>query len=156
MTTVIVALLIVVGFIFFAIELFIVPGFSVPGIAGIIMIGYGIFMSSKEYGISGVFITIAVSVATALILIRIALKSRALKYISLDYSQKGNTAVDDYSFLIDKRGKSLSHLRPSGTANIEGNRYDVVTDGEYIEENSDIIVQEIDGTRIIVTLSKRR
>ena len=155
MTTVIVALLIVSGFIFIAVELLLVPGFSVPGIAGIIMIGYGIFMSSKEYGGSGVFITLAVSLAAVLILIRIALKSRAVKSIGLDYSQKGNTAVDDYSFLIGKKGKSLSHLRPSGTANIEGNRYDVVTDGEYIEENSDIIVQKIDGTRIIVTLSKR-
>ena len=67
MTTVIVALLIVPGFIFIAVELLLVPGFSVPGIAGIIMIGYGIFISSKEYGGSGVFITLAVSVAAVLI-----------------------------------------------------------------------------------------
>ena len=152
MTITIVALTIAFGLILLAIELFLVPGFSVPGIAGITMIGYGIFKAGQMYGSSGVLITVLISAAVSVILIRGAVKSRTIKSISLDYSQKGTSAIDDYSFLLGKRGKALSDLRPSGTALIEGKRCDVVTDGEYIDENSDIIVNKIEGTRIIVTL----
>lgn len=156
MTTLIVALLIAIGFIFLAIEFFLVPGFSVPGIAGITMIGYGIYRSSMEYGTSGALITVTLSVAAAVLLIRTAIKSRAVRNVGLDYSQKGITAVNDYSSLLNKKGIALSNLRPSGTAVIEDKHFDVVTDGEYIEENSEIIVTKIEGTRIIVTRIERR
>jgi membrane-bound serine protease (ClpP class) len=156
MTTLIVVLLIAVGFIFLAIEFFLVPGFSVPGIAGITMIGYGIYKSSMEYGASGALIAVSLSAVTAVLLIRVAMKSRAIRNVGLDYSQKGTTAVNDYSFLLNKKGVARSNLRPSGSAIIEDKYYDVVTDGEYIEENSEIIVAKIEGTRIIVSQIERR
>ena len=156
MTTItFIGLFIIVGFVFLAIEFLLVPGFSVPGLAGIAMIGYGIFKASKAYGYSGTVITVVVSVAISLILMRIVLKTRAVKSIGLDYDQKGTSAVDDYSFLVGKQGKAISDLRPSGIAIIEGNRYDVVTDGEYIDENASLIVEKIEGTRILVTKTKR-
>ena len=156
MTTItFIGLFIIVGFVFLAIEFLLVPGFSVPGLAGIAMIGYGIFKASKAYGYSGTVITVVVSVAISLILMRIVLKTRAVKSIGLDYDQKGTSAVDDYSFLVGKQGKAISDLRTSGIAIIEGNRYDVVTDGEYIDENASLIVEKIEGTRILVTKTKR-
>ena len=155
MTTIIIALLIVSGIILLSIEFFIVPGFSVPGLAGIALIGYGIYRSNAEYSAFGVVVTVTVSVAAALILMKIALKSRAIKSVGLEYSHKGARAVDDYSSLLNKKGKALSDLRPSGTALIDGNRYDVVTEGEYIEGNSDILVHHVEGTRIVVTLVER-
>jgi len=156
MTTItFIGLFIIVGFVFLAIEFLLVPGFSVPGLAGIAMIGYGIFKASKAYGYSGTVITVVVSVAISLIMIRIVLKTRAVKLIGLDYDQKGTSAVDDYSFLVGKEGKAISDLRPSGIAIIEGNRYDVVTDGEYIDETTALIVKKIEGTRILVTKLKR-
>jgi membrane-bound serine protease (ClpP class) len=144
------------GFIFLAVEFFLVPGFSVPGIAGIAMIGFGIYKSSNEYGSSGALITVSVSVVVAVILIRAAIKSRIVHKVALDYSQEGTSAVNDYSGLRDQTGIALSNLRPSGSARIGENNYDVVTDGEYIEEKSDIVVAKIEGTRIVVTHIERR
>ncbi len=155
-TVIIIALLIIVGFVFLAIEFLLVPGFSVPGLAGITMIGYGIFKASKIYGYTGATITVAVSIVVSLILMRAVLKSRIMKSLGLDYDQKGTSAIEDYSFLSGKEAKAVSDLRPSGIAMIEGERYDVVTDGEYIEKNSELIVDKIEGTRIIVTELKRR
>ena len=111
---------------------------------------------AKNIGTSGAVITIIISAVAALLLVIIAMKSRTAKSIGLDYNQKGTSAVDDYRFLIGMNGKALSDLRPSGTALIDGERYAVVTDGEYIEEDSDIVVKEIEGTRINVTLNERR
>ncbi len=156
MTVMIIAMLIITGFIFLAIEFFLIPGFSVPGLVGIALIVYGIYRANIGYGFAGITTTIFVSAVAAIVLIKIAIKSRTVKFFRLDYSEKGNTSVEDYSLLIGKEGKALSDLRPSGTAQIEGKRFHVVTDGEYIEGNSDIIVKEVEGTRIIVTLTERR
>ena len=151
MTISIIALLLIVGFIFIVIEVFLVPGFSVPGLAGIGMIGYGIFRAKMTYGSSGALVTFAVSAVAAIILIKAALRSRIVKKFGLEYSEKEAKAVDDYSILIGKNGTAMSTLRPSGTAMIDNIRYDVVTDGEYIEKDSPIRVSEIEGTRIIVS-----
>jgi len=150
MATLIISLLIIAGFIFVVIEIFLVPGVSVPGLVGLAMIGYGIFKARSAYGISGALIATTVSVVAAVVLIKMALKSRAVKSIGLDYSEKEAKAIDDYSSLIGKEGTAVSTLRPSGTAMIDSKRFNVVTDGEYIEKDSPIQVSAIEGTRIIV------
>ena len=47
-------------------------------------------------------------------------------------------------------GKAISDLRPSGVAVINGKRIDVVTRGDYIEKDSNIIVSSVTGNQIIV------
>lgn len=49
-----------------------------------------------------------------------------------------------------KQGKSVTDLRPAGVAMIDGKRLDVVTDGDYIEANTPIIVAGVTGNQIIV------
>ncbi len=50
----------------------------------------------------------------------------------------------------DKQGTSVTTLRPAGIALINGKRLDVVTDGDYIEANTPIIVTGVTGNQIIV------
>ena len=151
----IIAFLIALGFVFLVIEVFFVPGFSVPGIAGLAMIGYGVFKAHVEYGTTGAAIAFFSSAVAVTILIRVALRSRAAKFVRLDYDEKGATAIDDYSDLLGLEGTTLTNLRPSGTALIGDKRVDVIADGEYIDKSMPIRVQTIDGTRIVVTQSER-
>ena len=51
---------------------------------------------------------------------------------------------------INVKGTSITDLRPAGMAEINGQRVDVVTDGEYIEANIPIVVTGVTGNRIIV------
>ncbi len=150
MTALFVVLLIIGGFVFLVVEIFVVPGFSVPGIAGLMMIGYGIFKASQAYGGAGAFVTIAVSLLSAVVMIRIALRSKAFQAFGLDSSVKGARALDDYEPLLGKTGTASSDLRPAGTAMIDGIRCDVVTDGEYIARDTTIRVVDVDGGRIVV------
>ncbi|MBU0484702.1 MAG: serine protease [Proteobacteria bacterium] len=50
----------------------------------------------------------------------------------------------------DCEGKSISVLRPGGMAMFNGKRVDVVSRGEYIEKDRDIVVIEVTGNQIIV------
>ena len=45
---------------------------------------------------------------------------------------------------------ALSHLRSSGSAVINGQRVDVVTEGAMIEKGSDIKVVAVEGLRVVV------
>jgi membrane-bound serine protease (ClpP class) len=52
--------------------------------------------------------------------------------------------------LVGQTGTALSHLRPSGSAVINGQRVDVVTEGSMIEKGSDIKVVAVEGLRVVV------
>ena len=46
--------------------------------------------------------------------------------------------------------KTLSYVRPAGIAEIDGERIDVISDGEFINPGENIVVTRIDGNRIVV------
>ena len=52
--------------------------------------------------------------------------------------------------LIGKQGIALTALRPSGAALINGKRYDVLADGEFIAKDEPIVVCAVEGLRISV------
>jgi len=52
--------------------------------------------------------------------------------------------------LVGKKGTTDSILRPAGRAIIDNRTYTVEADGEFVEENMDIIVSRVRGNRIIV------
>ena len=154
-TALIIGVVILFGIIFLAIEIFLVPGFSVPGIAGCALIGYAVYLAYTDFGFTGAFFSISLSGIISALLIKHALKSKTMHTISLSQTHQGHVAVDDYNHLSGKTGVALTDLRPAGSAEITGERYDVVTDGEYIDEKSEIIVNAIEGSHIIVTIKER-
>lgn len=68
-------------------------------------------------------------------------------------AQRGFAGVDDVDFttLQGKTGITVTQLRPSGIAEIEGQRYSVVSEGEIIEQNTQIVVMNVEGNNVIVT-----
>ena len=51
---------------------------------------------------------------------------------------------------LGKKGQASSPLRPAGIAEIEGERVDVVSDGELIDAGQRVEVTRVDGNRIVV------
>lgn len=56
----------------------------------------------------------------------------------------------DQNDYLGTQGRALTDLRPSGVAMIDEERLDVVTRGEYIEKQTEIIVIAVRGNQIIV------
>ena len=59
-------------------------------------------------------------------------------------------APQELAALAGQSGQSLSPLRPAGIAFIDGQRVDVVTDGEFIEPETEVIVVAVEGSRVVV------
>ena len=51
---------------------------------------------------------------------------------------------------LEKSARRFSPLRPAGIAVIDGERVDVVSDGEFIDAGFPVIVTRVDGNRIVV------
>jgi membrane-bound serine protease (ClpP class) len=58
---------------------------------------------------------------------------------------------EDFSHLRNKGGITVTELRPSGIAEIDGKRYSVVSQGGIIEASVEIIVKEVEGNNVVVT-----
>ena len=159
-------LLFTAGVILLLIEIFIIPGFGVTGIAGIGMILTSLFLSlvgrmpvgadfiRATYILGTAFI---VSVTGGVLLLRFLPGIPLFKRIALGETTSvalGYTSSPDNSALLGKTGNSLSDLRPAGKADIDGHRVDVVTEGSYIGKGQPVEVIEVRGSRIVVTEPK--
>jgi len=69
-----------------------------------------------------------------------------------DKESRGRAGIDDENFesLKGKSGITITELRPSGIAEIDGKRYSVVSESEMIEPSMEIIVKQVEGNNIIV------
>jgi membrane-bound serine protease (ClpP class) len=60
------------------------------------------------------------------------------------------SAPESDRLLLGRTGHAHSPLRPAGIADIDGERVDVVADGEHIDAGAPIRVTRVDGNRVVV------
>jgi len=65
-------------------------------------------------------------------------------------SEQGYSSVPNRGELLGKEGLTLSLLRPTGQAEIDGRRVDVITNGEFIPKGTRVKVVQVEGFRIVV------
>jgi len=143
---------IVLGILFMLIEIFLLPGISVAGIAGAIFLIGGIIYSYMFLGSTTGNITLAASAVALGATFFWLLKSKSLEKISL------NTNIDDkvdnsnlLKVAVGDVGVAISRLNPIGKVlvndtEIEGKSYD----GEFIEEETEVEVMKIETYNILV------
>lgn len=162
-------MLFVAGVVLLILEIFVIPGFGIAGISGIILILLSLFFSLTPSGplfdthtISLAIIQITGSLLAAIILFTVILKflpkSRAFNKLVLadaEHSNQGFVSYPSNKDLIGVEGVALTTLRPAGTAEIDGKRVDVMTDSEYVEKGSKIKVLKVEGIKVIVKEIKK-
>jgi membrane-bound serine protease (ClpP class) len=68
-----------------------------------------------------------------------------------DAQDAGYVASADHRAWIGRTGYAASTLRPGGVAEIAGERLDVLTEGDFVEEGTPIRITRVEGRRIFVT-----
>ncbi|NLM09251.1 MAG: hypothetical protein GX213_00385 [Clostridiaceae bacterium] len=146
--------ILLLGLVLLIIEMF-TPGFGVSGGIGIVLLIAGIILTAStpfEALVMIVLLLIILGVALQIIL-RSATKGRLSKTLILNESltkNAGYIGTDDLEYFVGKEGTTLTVLRPSGTAEFDGLRLDVVSEGEYIPKNTKVRITEVAGRRIVV------
>jgi membrane-bound serine protease (ClpP class) len=151
-----------VGMVALAIEVFLVPGFGIAGIVSLLCIGTATFMALigalPTWGdvsrASGIMIAAAAIVAGVVFtLVRQLPTSRRWSGILLrDATDKesGYVSEPDRDELIDAVGVAITDLRPSGTIQVGEERLDVVSDTGFIAKGSRVRVIRWEGYRHVV------
>jgi len=154
------------GVVLLLLEIFVIPGFGFAGVLGIGALLAGLSLSLIGAGASWEFIMRAVarvvfSLLAALVgslvllrfLPRLPFGRRLILETGLLVDHGYASAPESDRDWLGKRGTALSPLRPAGIADIDGERVDVVSAGDFIESGAPIIVTRVDGNRIVVRRS---
>jgi membrane-bound ClpP family serine protease len=143
------------GILLLTIEMF-VPGFGIFGGLGIIALILCIVFQATTVTEALIMVVLigAIIALFLLVILRSFKKGKIYKSsIVLKNSadrEEGYVSNADYSRLLGKIGKSVSVLRPAGIAEFDGEKVDVVTDGEFLPKGADVEVTEVAGRRIVV------
>ena len=151
-----VVVLFILGIIMLILEVFVVPGFGIVGILGLLSAFASIFLSFDNFAaaLTSITITLVVVIVMIVLLWRRFQRSSAFKrFVLLTREEKdlGYHGVKDYSHLVGQTGVTVSTLRPAGIVRIGDQRYDVVSDGTFIPNNTKVKVVFVEGNRIVVT-----
>lgn len=129
------------------------PGFGLPGISGIVLIGVGVVLAALHHGMLMAVVILLVVVALLALVVswvmRSAAKGNYHSEIFLKEKDELNTR-EDMKVLVGRKGRTTSVLRPAGIGNFDGVRLNVVTEGGFIERDVPIEIVSVDGTRIVV------
>jgi membrane-bound serine protease (ClpP class) len=162
--------LVALGVALIALEAFVIPGFGIAGIAGIIAFIAGIYISLVGDFTSGtdllragyvVAISLLVIVAGVWASLTFLPKRRMGGLVLLEALAGGGRPTPPAGgppsspeahqvSLAGRRGVALTPLHPAGIAQIDGRRVDVVTEGEWLDAGSAIEVVEDTGYRRVV------
>ena len=145
-----VVLLLIAGLVLMLVET-VLPG-MIAGVVGFGCMVAGVVISYNRFGPrtgSVVLLTVlCVLLVAGLLWIRFFPHSR-LGQAFVSRRTIGNLGVERPE-LVNQTGTAVTVLRPSGTAMINGQRVDVVTEGPLIERGTAVKVVAVEGLRVVV------
>ena len=137
-------------------EIFFVPGFGVPGGLGILAILSALVVASPTPLAALLELLLALAVSAALIWY--SLKNRKTREfwkrfmlsVRLDHAAGFDSADPSLHRFEGAAGRALTTLHPAGTAQLNGEKVDVVTQGEYLPAGTPVRVKQVQGVRVVV------
>lgn len=133
---------------------FILPSGGMLTIAACLVFGYSLYsvFSTISPDVGYIFVGFDVILTPILILIGIKIIAKSPVTLKKSLSKKDGvtTQSSELQELIGKTGKVIHSLRPAGRAIINNKSYDVVSEGDYIQKDSSVIVSLVNGNRIVV------
>jgi membrane-bound ClpP family serine protease len=146
-----VILLIGIGLVLIIVELIFVPGVTIVGILGFILVAVGIWISYAALGTETGHIVLAVSVLTGGLALFYSFRSDAWSRFALKDTISSRVNEESPHLLeVGEEGKTISALRPQGTALFKERHHEVQTNGQFLAPNTAIRIIKIVSNKIIV------
>lgn len=145
--------LFVLGLVFLFLEIF-VPG-GIIGVLGVVAVIASLVMAA------GSVTTVAISIGIAFVVTVVGsffflkyfgYRGPLRKLILFDSTstEKGYISNDQRADLTGRIAEAITPLRPSGTADLDGEYLDVVTEGSFIQKGKMLKIVKVQGSRIVV------
>lgn len=158
-------LVFIAGILLIAVEIFVIPGFGVAGISGIVLIIFGLTValldntnfnfdkvSGIEAGRAALTVLMGIGCGFALMVwlsARIGHKGM-FRRVALVADLEGAVSSPALTSLIGKDGVAATVLRPSGKVLIDGEIYDGVSMQDFIEKGTPVRVVRFENAQVYV------
>lgn len=142
-----------IGMLVIIAEIFI-PSFGLLTVIALALFSYSLYLAfttlSSTVGMA--MVGLDLTLVPVLILFGMKILAKSPLALKRELSKKEGVVSQrkELETYMQMKGISVTDLRPAGIAEISMTRLDVVTDGEYIEANTPIVVTGVTGNRIIV------
>jgi membrane-bound serine protease (ClpP class) len=158
---ILIAVIMFMGLIFLLLEIFVVPGFGPVGILAVVFLVIGTYLSwTKLSFLWGIGVALASILSVVISFIILQKSGAANKFVlgrsigdksSPDIQNRSRNETYNISDIaVGETGLTMSDLRPSGIAEFEDKRVNVIADGIYIKRKTSIRIVRIEGNRIFV------
>ncbi len=143
---------IVLGIILLVVEMLILPGFTVAGIASFGACGYAVYKSFTDYGTSAGLIALAVVLLLSVIVAVICLRAKTWKRFTLKKNIDGTSMETPQHDGLKEgdRGVTIGRLAPMGKVMINGKTYEAKSIDSYIDPRQDVEVIGFENFDVIV------
>ncbi len=143
--------LVLIGLALVVVEIIFVPGTTLVGVLGFVLMVIGVGLSFRYFGTSAGWLTAAGSATVAGLSLYFSFKAGVWHRFSLKETIDGKVNEGEIDNLkTGTEGVTLSALRPVGKAELLDKTYEVKTMGTYLEAGRRIRVMQILSHQIIV------
>ena len=138
------------------VETHFLPGHGLPALAGLCLIFTGMFFALGGTQAGALFPAASALLTTLVLVIAFFIylpRSGVWKRLGEPMRQTaaaGYVSSDDYTGFLGQIGVAATLLRPSGTAELDGVRVSVVSEGEFIPQGARVQVVMVQGSRVVV------
>ena len=151
MTIFTIVLLIFLGFLLLMIEFAVIPGVTIAGIGGFLLLIASVYIAFVDYGTGAGFITLTFVLVATPLLIYYFFKSKAGKNMILEKNLEGRVdSVDEGKIKVGDIGKTVGRLAPMGKIKVNGEVVEAQSTGSFVDQNTKIRVLKIKLNKIIV------
>jgi len=146
-----IVLLILLGLVLLMIEFAVIPGVTIAGIGGFLLLGASVYIAFVEYGTGAGFLTLLIVLIAAPLMIYYFFKSRSGKKMILNSKIEGKVdTINKEKIKIGDIGKTIGRLAPTGKVKVSGEIVEAQSTGSFIDQNTEIKVSKILSNKIIV------
>jgi len=151
MTVLIILFLIFLGIVLLLLEFAVVPGITIAGIGGVLLLGASIYLAFDTYGIlAGIATTAFVLIAAPLLVLRF-FRSRTGKKMVLESEISGRVdQIDENTIHPGDEGLTIGRLAPTGKVRINNLTMEGKAITGFIDQQVAIRVVEVFKTQVIV------
>jgi membrane-bound ClpP family serine protease len=155
MSWLLIIILITLGLLFLLLEVLVIPGATLAGIAGFGLLFVGLWQTYVSKGIVAGHITLAATIVVTIVSLYFSFKAGTWKRMALKTTSDGKMdQLEGLSIAIGDKGMTVSRLAPAGKALINNEIIEVHTFGEFINQEVEVIVISVKNNKIIVTINK--
>lgn len=134
------------------------PGFGLPGISGVILQVASVALTWVEHGPVAALGATLILLSVDAIAISLALHSATKGKLSksklilrdTESNEAGYRSNEDMEVFLGKEGTTITVLRPTGMAEFDGVRLNVVSEGEFVQNGVKVRIVDVEGSRILV------